>query len=72
MTTKTFAVGVINFFDNELIIEIVEAEDWKSALSLHSEVDSSDLVLEASSLEEAKSLAFDADSAIDVVEVLIK
>lgn len=37
---KKFAVGYIDFYDNNLIIEIIEAEDWYAALSSHTKLKS--------------------------------
>lgn len=31
-----FAVGFLNFYDNELVIEIIEASDWREAAMKHS------------------------------------
>jgi hypothetical protein len=39
---KRFAVGYLSFFENKLIVEIIEAEDFKSAIMNHSELKSSD------------------------------
>lgn len=67
---KKFAVGHIDWFDNNLIIEIVEAEDWRSALLKHSKIDSSwasDYF--GKTLEDAKANAFDSDMMIDVIEI---
>lgn len=33
-----FAVAYINFFNNDLIIEIIEADNWKDALFKHSKM----------------------------------
>ena len=33
-----FAVGYINFFDNNLIVEIVEADNWFDAIWQHSKM----------------------------------
>ena len=70
---KKFAVGVIDFFNNDLIIEIIEAEGWKDALGKHSaflsntkeEMDE----LFSDDLGEAKQDAFNMDSMIDVKEI---
>ena len=66
---KKFAVGYINFFDNELIIEIIKAEDWFSALSNHSKFKDNKMYLPNTSLEDAKVEAFNCDSMIDVIEI---
>lgn len=75
-----FAVGYINFYDNDLSIEIVDAADWKHALLAHSKIGhtnenvdwlfkSIDLSESTLSLEKVKEYAFDGDMAIDVVEI---
>ena len=66
---KKFAVGYINFFDNDLIIEIIEAFNWIDALRQHSKL-SKDFWLSESSLEEAKIDAFNGDMMIDVKEIM--
>ena len=64
---KKYAVGSLNFFDNELKIEIVETDSWKEALSKHS--DFGDVSWLADDMETAKADAFDGDYAFDVVEL---
>ena len=67
---KRWAVGYINFYDNDLVIEIVEAADWRAALCAHSKLaDMAEIVLNCADLEAAKVEAFDQDSMIDVVEI---
>lgn len=69
---KKFAVGYIDFFDNNLIIEIVEAEDWYNALKEHSKIkkfSEDECYLPSDSLEVAKNVAFNMDMMIDVVEI---
>lgn len=66
-----FAVGYINFFDNELIIEIIEAEDWLEALHEHSQmihIPWEDYFSDCT-ISGAKAKAFDADMMFDVVEI---
>lgn len=36
---KKFAVGYIDFFDNELTIEVVEANDWYDAFNSNCMID---------------------------------
>lgn len=76
---KKFAVAFISFMDNELTIEFHEANTWLEALSKHSKIDAAwfkELVEpdgEPDSnvdLKDAKQWAFDADSMIDVKEIL--
>ena len=66
---KKYAVCYINFFDNKLIIEIIEAEDWFNALSNHSKFKDDEMYLPNTSLEDAKIEAFNCDSMIDVIEI---
>jgi hypothetical protein len=63
---KRFAVGFISFFDNELKIQIVEADDWYSALT---KAFPQDFNWPSSSLANAKTYAFDCDSMIEVTEI---
>lgn len=70
---KKFAVGYIDFYDNELTIEIIEAEDWYAALSSHTKLKSMNedqCYLPSDSLEAAKNEAFNMDLMIDVVEII--
>ena len=66
-----FAVGHIGYFNNNLIIEIIESENWKDALFLHSKMKSGDLDQSwfGNTLEEAKCKAFDCDMMIDVIQI---
>lgn len=65
---KKFAVGYLNAFDNDLKIEIINADTWHKALMLHSGMSEWEDVPE-SSLEDAKKFMFDCDAGIDVVEI---
>lgn len=70
---KKFAVGYIDFYDNELIIEIIEAKDWYAALRSHTKLKSlneDECYLSSDSLEAAKNIAFNSDFMIDVVEII--
>lgn len=68
-----FAVGYINSFDNDLVIEIIKSNNFRHAIRKHSAFQS--LVMQdwtdnmPYSLEEIKMYFFDCDSAIDVVEI---
>ena len=66
---STFAIALISFYDNELNITFVDAEDWKQAAQQHELI--TDLVEDWSdvSLKEAKQSAFDADCMFDIKEV---
>ena len=67
-------VGFVSFSDKDMLVEIVEANDWKSALLKHSKIgtDEADLLSKLPSdldLELVKQAFFDCDSMIDVVEI---
>lgn len=70
---KRFAVGYISFFSNKLIIEVIEADDWKSALLKHSTIvidkQEKKFLETAKNLEEVKEFAFNGDSMVAVVEI---
>lgn len=67
---KKFAVGYINFHDNDMVTEIVEADSWQEALVLHSLITSDSYDTTDSTLEQMKCHAFDMDEMIDIVEVM--
>ena len=61
---KKFIVGYINFFDNSLKVELVEAENWKEALAKHSSMvdengNPDDNSWLPDDIEKAKKFAFD-------------
>jgi len=65
---KRWAVGYIN--DDDLVIEIVEAADWRAALCAHSKLaHMAKIVLRCVNLEAVKEEAFDRYSMVDVVEI---
>lgn len=67
-----FAVGYINFFDNDLIIEIIEANNWFDAIWHHSKMiltKDEKPWLPNTSLEKLKGEAFNCDMMIDVIEI---
>ena len=71
---KKFAVGVINFFNNDLVIEIIEADGWKDALGKHRafipySIEEMNEMFPDDSQEKAKNEAFNMDMMIDVVEI---
>jgi len=73
---KKFAVGYISFFENVLIVEIVEADDFKAAILLHSHLRSSDDDFRKwydqmpDDLEEIKSQMSEGEVGIDVKEIV--
>lgn len=72
-----YAVGVMNFFDNELVVEIVEALSVKEALCKHSFIfkNSDEKTLDnwingmPDSLDKIKEDFMNADWLVDVVEI---
>ena len=65
-----FAVAGINFFDNELTIEIIEADNWCDALVQHTQYKSDDEPFDwPKDMEDAKAEAFNMDSMFDVIEL---
>lgn len=69
-----YAVGHIDFFNNDLKIEVVAADSVKEALSKHSAIGESKEVLEwldslPEDLESIKEEFFNADQCVDVVEL---
>ena len=72
--TKKFIVGFINFFENKLVVELVEAENWKDALARHSELldengNPDDNSWLPDDIEEAKQEGYNADFLFDVKEI---
>jgi hypothetical protein len=67
-----FAVGVASLYENELVIEIVDAIDWKTALCMHSMMVKDDLKVEdlmGVDLEAVKSSMYDSEMLVDVVPI---
>lgn len=69
-----YAVAYISFFENELKVEIIEANGWKEALSKHSMLldedgNPGDIEWLPEDMEEAKIEANNADMAFDVKEI---
>ena len=65
---KRWAVGYIAWHNNDLVIEIVSANDWQHAIKAHSKCDEYNWP-DSSSLEYVKSHFFNCDSMIDVVQI---
>lgn len=71
-----YIVAALSFFDNKLIIEIVEADNWKDAVSKHPVFrtdyeEIGDVSWLPDDLEEAKEEAFNADIAFDVSRIKV-
>lgn len=70
--SKLFAVSYIDFFNHELITEFHRADDWHTALCLHTKVcNDAEYMgwLGEMDIEGAKEEAFNGDWLFDVVEV---
>lgn len=73
---KKFAVGYISFFDNDLVVDIVEAEDIKSAILSHKKLKTDDKDFAEwinnmpDSLEDIQTEFFNSDQGIDVKEIV--
>lgn len=63
---SVWAVGFISFHDNDLTIEIVQAPDWQSALSLHSKMKDDPVEYDSDDIESVKQDFFDCDCMFDV------
>lgn len=64
---KNYIVGAINFFDNNLKLEKISAENEIEAINKHSMING--FSFESKTLEEAKVEAFDMDMMVDVIEI---
>lgn len=74
---KKFAVAYISFFENDVIIDFVEAEDWKSAIFKHkkfTEVEDPNMQEwidnMPNDLEELKTEFFNGEIGVDVKEIV--
>ncbi len=65
---KRWAVGYIDWFEHDLSMMVVEAEDWASAIRLHPKVGEFDITWD--SLESVKRQFFDCDAMVDCVEIV--
>lgn len=72
---KRFAVGYINFFDNALTVEIVDAETWKEACFKHSELAGDEALVKKSIADSPNGKekfgywCFDGDFQVDAIEI---
>jgi len=68
-----YAVAAINFYENELTIEIVEAGNWQEALSKHSlfteDGNPGDISWLGNNMDYAKVEASNTDMAFDIIEI---
>ncbi len=69
---KIFVVGYLSMFENELVLEKVEAENEMDALCLHSQLsadDNQEWMRSQSSVEELLQSLADGDIIVEVIEV---
>ncbi len=66
---KTFVVGYINWSDNELVLEVISAENWREAWMKHSNIPFTDDYPIPDDVETAKTACFDVDCMMSHVEV---
>ena len=64
-----YAVAYINFFDNILKVEIIKADNIRSAVDQHSMIKSENFPDLPEDIEEIQEIFFDFDSCIDVIEI---
>lgn len=70
--SKLYAVSYMDFFNNNLITEIHQANCWQDALMMHSNVvqcGEFEATIMTQDIEDAKEDAFNGDWLFDVVEV---
>lgn len=76
---KKYIVAQMNFHDNDLVAELIEADHWKDAFLLHSqnqEYKEEDWFKEwrdelPDSIEGLKETLFDGDILVDIVEIKV-
>jgi len=70
-----YAVAYMNFWDNDMKIQIIEADGWKEALSKHTLFnkpeypEDHDMSWISDEIEDAKMDLFNADMMFDVIEI---
>jgi len=78
-----FAVGYANFFDNDLQIEIIEADDFREAIIKHSGFkakdpkDADEIAKDMAewfssmpeTMEDVKQFFFDGDALVDAIQI---
>lgn len=68
-----FCVAYINFFDNDLVQEVVEAETWLDALYVAAPDDYDPAMFDdipaSADVEQYKQRAFDCDQMFSVIEL---
>jgi len=64
-----YAVACINFLDNQLSIELIEAKNIVGAIAMHSQVDAAWLKDYPNDIDQLRTLFVELDMAVDVVEI---
>ena len=70
-----YAVAAMNFFDNEITIKVITADNWKDAVLQHPQYASTEDTPEnekvqfPDDIDDAKAFAFDMDSMFDVIKL---
>lgn len=65
---KTFVVGFLSFFDNDLCLNKVQAENPVDAIKTSGFVEGYDIPVNAT-MDEIQEIMFNYDSVISVIEV---
>lgn len=71
---KRYVVGYLNYFDNNMILEVVEADSPSDALWKHSKLKSDDWgpnqeITQGMSPKELQDWAFEFDTSVAVLEL---
>lgn len=61
-----YVVGYLDFFDNEMLLEQIQADSPEDAVAKHSKLSKSFL---PAKLEEMQEHLFNSDTVIDVLEI---
>lgn len=65
---KKFVVGYLNFFDNDLFMEVVSASSYEEAIMNCSYIKGFDFP-EGSTFENMKDILFNCDIAVSAIEI---
>lgn len=68
---KSFVIGYISFFDDDLKLELVDGEDWRDAMKNSRLVGDKVEDIDEFDIEGLKQEFFDIDSMIEIKEVKI-
>ncbi len=69
---KTYVVGYISFYENELYLEQVSAENELDAILRHSSLSGHDYYKHVTTVQELQEEFFNGDSMVNVIEVKSK